>query len=216
MQSSTPLAHQRLVAQGIAVPRSVTAAEIVTRLGAVQAQDYPGALWSIALRMTGATRANVERAIVERAIVRTWPMRGTLHFVPAADARWMLELLTPRIVKSAAGRHRQLELDDAAFHRSMTLIGRALAERRMLSRSALFDVLERGGVSTVRVDAGVRRAGVRIVAPGDTGQGCPDHDVPVRSAQGVAEEGVRRGGRAVWAISRRAGVGEVGQPDRMK
>ena len=148
MQSSTPLAHQRLVAQGIAVPRSVTAAEIVTRLGAVQAQDYPGALWSIALRMTGATRADVERAIVERAIVRTWPMRGTLHFVPAADARWMLELLTPRIVKSAAGRHRQLELDDAAFHRSRTLIGRALAERRMLPRSALFDVLERGGVST--------------------------------------------------------------------
>jgi hypothetical protein len=61
MRSSAALAHQRVVAQGIVVPRSVTAAEIVTRLGAVQAQDYPGALWSIALRTAGATRAEIGR-----------------------------------------------------------------------------------------------------------------------------------------------------------
>jgi hypothetical protein len=44
--------------------------------------------------MVGAARADVERAIHERTIVRTivrtWPMRGTLHYVPASDAAWML------------------------------------------------------------------------------------------------------------------------------
>ena len=142
------IAALRLEAQGIAHPAATTPAEIVTRLGALQAQDYAGALWSIGLRIAGATRADVEQAIADRTIVRSWPMRGTLHFVPAVDARWMLELLTPRIVAGAAGRHRQLELDDDAFRRSRTIITRALERDPILTRVALFAVLNQAGVST--------------------------------------------------------------------
>ena len=142
------VAKLRLDAQSISLPRFTTPEQLVTHLGAVQAQDYPGALWSIALRLTNATRADVERAIAERAIVRTWPMRGTLHFVPAVDARWMLETLTPRILKGAAGRHKQLELDVAAFRRSRMLITKALTRDPVLTRPALFAVLEKGGVPT--------------------------------------------------------------------
>ncbi|MEO8624953.1 MAG: winged helix DNA-binding domain-containing protein [bacterium] len=139
----------RLYAQRIAQPEVTTAEFIVTHLGAMQAQDYPGALWSIALRIAGATRGDVERAIAERTVIRTWPMRGTLHFVPAVDARWMLELMTPRIMKGSAGRHRQLELDDATFRRSRSLIEEALTREPVLTRSALFAALEAGKVSTL-------------------------------------------------------------------
>jgi hypothetical protein len=139
----------RLRAQGIAQPESLTPEAIVTHLGAIQAQDYQGALWSIGLRIVDATRGDVERAITARTIIRTWPMRGTLHFVPAVDARWMLELMTPRIMKGAAGRHRRLELDDAAFRRSRTLIQKALKRDPILTRGALFTTLEAGGISTV-------------------------------------------------------------------
>jgi hypothetical protein len=45
-------------------------------------------------------------------------MRGTLHFVAAQDARWLLALLTPRVIAQSAGRYRQLELDDATFAHS--------------------------------------------------------------------------------------------------
>lgn len=141
-------ARLRLNAQGIAHPAQATPQAIVAHLGAVQAQDYQGALWSIALRITGATRSDVERAIAEQTIIRTWPMRGTLHFVPAVDARWMLELLTPRIMKGAEGRHRQLELDDPTFRRSRSLISKALTREAVLTRSALFAALETGKVST--------------------------------------------------------------------
>jgi hypothetical protein len=141
------IARLRLRAQRIAPPAAASPAAVVEHLGAVQAQDYAGALWSIALRTPAATRADVERAIAERTIVRTWPMRGTLHFVPAEDARWMLELLTPRIVGSFAGRYRWLELDDDAFRRSRSILERALARRHVLTRAALYAELERGGVS---------------------------------------------------------------------
>jgi Winged helix DNA-binding domain len=142
------VSNTRLHTQGIAHPASTTPEAIVTHLGAIQAQDYPGALWSIGLRIAGATRADVEHAIANRTIIRTWPMRGTLHFVPAVDARWMLELMTPRIMKGAAGRHKQLELDDAAFRRSRVLIAKTLKRNPVITRAAVFAVLEKGGVST--------------------------------------------------------------------
>ena len=67
--------------------------------------------------------ASVEEAVVRREIVRTWPMRGTLHFVAAADVRWLLPLLTPRVIAGAASRYRQLELDEAVFARASRLAG---------------------------------------------------------------------------------------------
>lgn len=87
------IARRRLASQQIAGPRLSTPAELVRWMGAVQAQDYPGALWAVGLRLSGAAQTEVEDAIAARTIVRTWPMRGTLHFVPAADVRWMLRLL---------------------------------------------------------------------------------------------------------------------------
>ena len=137
-----------LAAQGIARPIAKSPAEVVTRLGALQAQDHPGALWSIGLRMVNATRTEVERAIAERTIVRTWPMRGTLHFVPAADAGWMLDLLASRVMRGAAGRYRQLELDDATFRRIRTVTRRALSHTPMMTRSTLFAAIDAAGVST--------------------------------------------------------------------
>jgi hypothetical protein len=145
---SRDVARLRLRALGIDRPSATTPEAVVTHLGAVQAQDYPGALWSIGLRIVGATRADVERAVVDRTIVRTWPMRGTLHFVPSPDARWMLELLAPRIIRSAAALHRQLELDAAALRRCRLLVSRALAREPVLSRGALYTALQTGGVST--------------------------------------------------------------------
>ncbi|MBX3013681.1 MAG: winged helix DNA-binding domain-containing protein [Caldilineaceae bacterium] len=76
----TRLANQRLLDRPFPHP-----ADVVAWLGALQAQEYLGTLWAIGLRMTAATEATVAQALAERTIVQTWPMRGTLHFVAAAD-----------------------------------------------------------------------------------------------------------------------------------
>jgi hypothetical protein len=141
------IVRQRLAGQQLASPRLADAAALVRWMGAVQAQDYRGSLWAIGLRLAGATEADVEKAIAARAIVRTWPMRGTLHFVPADDVRWMLHWLTPRVVARSAGRYRELGLDSASFSRSARVVNRAL-EGRALTRPELFAELRRGGVST--------------------------------------------------------------------
>jgi len=142
------VATLRLAAQQIASPSFTTPSAVVAHLTAMQAQDYRGALWSIGLRLPNATSRQVERAIADRQIVRTWPMRGTLHFVAAADVRWMLRLLTPRIIKGGAGRRRQIGLDDAAFARSRKLFAKALRDRNSLTRDEMHDVLERAKITT--------------------------------------------------------------------
>jgi hypothetical protein len=117
-------------------------------MGAMQAQDYRGALWSIGLRLPGARENDIEKAIASRQIVRTWPMRGTLHFVAAADARWMLRLLAPRVVAASQGRLRQLGLDEAVLSRSKKIIVTALGDGKSLSRPRLYEILEQKGIST--------------------------------------------------------------------
>jgi len=114
----------------------------------VQAQDYGGALWAIGLRMAGATERSIEQAIAERAIVRTWPMRGTLHFVAAQDVRWLLALLTPRVIAHSAGRYRQLNLDEATFARSKEVFAKALQGGKQLTRDEMLQELEQAGIST--------------------------------------------------------------------
>jgi hypothetical protein len=145
---SAEVARLRLLNQQIAAQRFERPDDLVAWMGAVQAQDALAARWALGLRLAGATEAGIEQAAVERRIVRTWPMRGTLHYVAAADIRWLLRLLAPRVIKGAAGRYRQLELDGATFDRAREICIRVLAGGRLLSRPALYAALETGGVAT--------------------------------------------------------------------
>ena len=142
------IAHLRLHNQQIANPRLETPGELVAHLGAVQAQDYAGAKWAIGLRLPNATGADVEQAIAERTIVRTWPMRRTLHFVPAADVRWMLALTAFRADAGFAPRYRQLELDERTLAAAGEVLGRALSGGKSISRPALYKVLRHDGIDT--------------------------------------------------------------------
>ena len=147
--SPSDMVRARLRAQRMISPRHGRPAEVVASLCAVQAQDYRGGLWGIGLRTERATEAEVERAIADRTIVRTWPMRGTLHIVSAGDVRWMLRLLTPRILLRSRGRYRALELDDTTFAKSASKLTKALEGGRSLTRPEAYAVLERGGIATI-------------------------------------------------------------------
>jgi hypothetical protein len=138
----------RLQNQLISDSRFKTPAQVVSWLVAVQAQDYMGAKWSLGLRLPGFKEADIDEAIVNKSILRTWPMRGTLHFVASEDTRWMLRLLTPRIISGSAGRNRQLELDDKVFNKSMDLLLKAMEGGKQLMRNEIYQLLENSGIAT--------------------------------------------------------------------
>ena len=116
-------------------------------LGAVQAQDYEGGLWSIGLRLPGSTRRDIEKALDDRRIVRTWAMRGTLHMVPADDVGWILSLVAPRMVRVHARREKELGLTGEDFMKGRELVTGALEGGRSMTRPEIYRVLAEGGVS---------------------------------------------------------------------
>jgi len=137
----------RLAVQGLSTAAgSLTGA--MHRMLAVQGQDYPGGKWSLSLRCTGCTDPQVERAFASREIVRTWAMRGTLHILAAADLRWLVALVGPRIIAGNARRYRELELDGIILRRSADVLSAALAGGKQLDRPALFKILDAQGIST--------------------------------------------------------------------
>jgi hypothetical protein len=145
---ATDILQRRLAAQRVSVGTLGDPAAVVSWLGAVQAQDYLGALWAVGLRTGGASEADVERAMADRRIVRTWPMRGTLHFVSAADARWMTELLAPRKAAAGESRLRSLGIDGRVLARARTVLVRHLEGGRSLTRPAAYRALARAKVAT--------------------------------------------------------------------
>jgi hypothetical protein len=139
--------RHRIYNQGLVQTEFENPAQVVRKLGAVQAQDYHGSLWAIGQRIKKCSEHDVERAIAEKEIVRTWPMRGTLHYVTTEDVRWMLKLLTPRVIARTASIYKTAELDTATFKKSGKIIERVLRDGKLLTRDEMYEALADGKVS---------------------------------------------------------------------
>jgi hypothetical protein len=146
VMTGAEIASGRLRRQLIEGAEPTSPADVVRTLLAVQGQDYLASLWAVALRTPDATERAVEASIARRELVRTWPMRGTLHLVAAADARWMTELLAPKVIRRMAARHRQLGLDEQVFDRGRAALTAALQGDRQLTRPEANKVLEAIGI----------------------------------------------------------------------
>ncbi|RBY89310.1 winged helix DNA-binding domain-containing protein [Blastococcus sp. TF02A-30] len=146
MTTGHEVGQLRLVAQGLAGPRAATPAEAVRRLLAAQGQDFPGAVTSVALRAEQRRRDAVVAALDGGEVVRSWPMRGTLHLTAAEDLPWMLDLLGSRALAGAAKRREYLGITDAEAARACEAAVAALSGGNRLSRADLLSAIEAAGV----------------------------------------------------------------------
>ena len=122
--------------------------DVVEWLGAMQAQDLASGEWSFGVRCDGLTQADVHRATVDRQILRTWPMRGTVHFVPPRDAKWMLEVTGARALRGAAKRREYLGLTEAIVDRAAQVLHDALRGGGCMTRTECVQLLIDAGVHT--------------------------------------------------------------------
>jgi hypothetical protein len=176
-----PIASARLRNQRLTGARFASPEEVVSWLGAVQAQEYGDTKWGLSLRTRRTTDAVIERAFDEGTILRTHVLRPTWHFVAPADLRWMLSLTGPRVSKAMAPYNRRLELDASVFRRSQRAMVRALRGGAQLTRPELKAVLQR---------AGIQADGVQRLA----------HIVMQAELDGVICSGARRGKQFTYAL----------------
>ena len=140
------LVETRLRHQGLTGAPRTSAREIVEWLGAVQAQDYTGAAWALAIRSRGLTLADVDRALASGAIIRTHVLRPTWHFVTPADLRWMLALTGPRVKALMNTYDARLELDARTYTRARKVFARAVEGGLHLTRAELAAALARAKI----------------------------------------------------------------------
>jgi hypothetical protein len=141
------LRNQRVTGALLASP-----AEAVGWLGCVQAQEYPLAKWSVAMRVVGGRDGSVhdtgvDQALARGEILRTHILRPTWHFVAPRDIRWIMRLTGPRVLSGSAARIRFLELDDSQLARSQDVMRRALEGGKQLTRPELQAEISRAGLN---------------------------------------------------------------------
>jgi hypothetical protein len=142
------LAGQRLVGKGL-----TRAADVVREQCAVQAQDYAGAKWALAMRSTGLTDADIEAEFTAGAMLRTHLMRPTWHFVAPEDIRWIHALTGPRVNAIMGYYDDKLGLSPKLYGRSQDLFAKALSGGKHLTREELKDVLVRAKIRVVNGEA---------------------------------------------------------------
>jgi len=139
------LRSARLAAQGLdgglASPH-----EVVERLVCLQAQDLAAAKWVLGARVPGSSEATVDAAIDDRTLLRSWPMRGTLHFVAPEMLRPILGLTAARLMQRAAKTHRDEGIDDAVHGAARAIAIRELEGGRSASRDELQAAWEAAGI----------------------------------------------------------------------
>ena len=126
-----------------------TPAEVTDWFGALQAQDLASGKWSIGVR-TGQTEQEVDASLADGEILRTWPMRGTIHLIHPHNARWLLDLTGSRAFSGVGKRWEFLGLERDTVFRAGDILRDALADGA-LTRTQCLAALNDAGISTDKV-----------------------------------------------------------------
>jgi len=136
------LINQQIVGSNFKNPK-----DIVTWMGAMQAQDFNMAKWAVGIRLNNSTDKLIQSAIDKGEILRTHLLRPTWHFVSSEDIYWILQLTSQQIKNSMKSRDKILGLTDTIYKKSNTTIEKTLYGGKHLSRESLITELVKAGMA---------------------------------------------------------------------
>jgi hypothetical protein len=142
------ISNLRLFSQQIAATNIKPPIEMVSWMGAMQAQDYQMAKWALGVRLPGSTDKEIEDALDKGQIIRTHLLRPTWHLVSADDIYWMLELTAPHVKSSLNSSANLMGLTKSIISKSNRIIEKALRDGNHLTRDELMALLNRAKIST--------------------------------------------------------------------
>lgn len=121
-------------------------AETARRMLAVQGQDWRSARWALGLRTPGSHVQDVHGAFNEGLIVRSWPMRGTIHLLASEDIGWMQATTNRRVLAGAPKRREFLGISDQTLDRLVETSIAALSGSTGMDRDELSTAWSEAGI----------------------------------------------------------------------
>ena len=146
--TSREISNARLRSQKVEATEFSTAREIVSWMGAMQAQDYSMAKWAIGSRLSYPSDQRIESSIDKGEIIRIHVLRPTWHFVSSDDVYWMLELSAHKIKSSFKSRHKELGLTDSIITKTTGIIERTMENGKSSTRDELAKEFNKSGIRT--------------------------------------------------------------------
>lgn len=138
----------RLTAQQLLNPRFNSPHDIVSWMGAIQAQDYTMVKWAVALRSESVTLREVDKALEEGEIIRTHILRPTWHLVSKNDIRWMAKLTAKRIKSAYDSYSKSLEITADTYSQSNRLLEKMLEGNKSMTKQEIGIELNQAGIKT--------------------------------------------------------------------
>ncbi|MBK5721289.1 AlkZ family DNA glycosylase [Dysgonomonas sp. Marseille-P4677] len=138
---TTRLVNQQLIKTDLKTPK-----EVVSWMGAIQAQDFNMAKWAVGVRLGGISDKQVEDAVNKGDIIRTHILRPTWHFVSSDDIYWMLKLTASRIKAAVDAYDKSLKLTPEIVLKTNLAITKLLEKEPHQTREELGIRLEELGI----------------------------------------------------------------------
>ena len=142
---NTTIKNTRLTSHKLSNQIFDTPKELVSWMGAMQAQDFNMAKWAIAIRLKACTEQEVEDAFNRGDFLRTHIMRPTWHFVSSEDIKWLLKLTGERI-KSAWKYAKDLKIEEQELTKCYRLLEKTLRDNNHQTKEEITKLFELEGL----------------------------------------------------------------------
>jgi hypothetical protein len=139
---------QRLLSQQLICPQFATCKEVVNWMGAVQAQDYKGMRWAVAMRTKRPSAKAFHNAYDSGEIVRIHLMRGTWQLVSAEDYWPWVELCGTKAISVTKGwmASNKISIPDDEIFRIREVLCRIVSDKRSATKADIVEGLAERGI----------------------------------------------------------------------
>ena len=133
----------RLLNQQLVAPQFSDPAEVVSYMGATQAQEYRMMRWAVEMRTRRPSAKAFKQAFDSGRIIRLHLMRGTWQLVAAEDYWMMIGLCAPKAIAVTKGwmSSNRISIPDEELKRVREILARRAADLGHFNRNTAINLL---------------------------------------------------------------------------
>ena len=133
----------RLLNQQLVAPQFSDPTEVVSHMGAMQAQEYRMMRWAVEMRTKKPSHQAFKEAYDNGQIIRLHLMRGTWQLVSAEDYWWMLALCAPKAIAVTKGwmSSNKIAIPDEELYRIRDILTQTAADLKSATKEDFVQAL---------------------------------------------------------------------------
>ena len=177
----------RLLNQQLAAPQFSDPAQVVSHMGAIQAQEYRMMRWAVAMRTRKPSARAFKAAFDDGRIIRLHLMRGTWQLVSADDYWWMLDLCAPKAIAVIRGwmSSNRISIPEKEQMDIRDILAQTAADKGSMTKEDFVQALDE---REIRMDA--HRLSYHIRMAELTGKLCSGNLLPMKATYALSADKV--------------------------